>query len=107
MTLDEVLASLFPAGCAVQRKPYGTFHGTGHRGTDGDIALIGIADGTQLGVEAALSLAAYVLSVVEQGGGIPIVLLVDTASQSVTRRDELLGLHEYLAHLSKALARAA
>src|SRR5215470_14148657 len=66
MRLDEVLASLFPAGREVQRGPCGTFHGTGHRGTDGDVALIGIADGTPLGVEAALLLAGHVLSVVEQ-----------------------------------------
>jgi malonate decarboxylase gamma subunit len=33
----------------------------------------------------------------------PILLLIDCDSQRMSRRDELLGLNEYLAHLSKAL----
>jgi malonate decarboxylase gamma subunit len=35
------------------------------------------------------------------------VVLIDTASQNMARRDELMGLNEYLAHLAKSLALAA
>src|SRR5271154_991474 len=104
MTRDEILVSLFPAGREVQPGPYGTWRGTGHRGADGDVSLIGIADGAPLDVDAALQLAGHVLSVVERGGGAPILMLIDTASQNMTRRDELLGLSEYLSHLCKVLA---
>jgi malonate decarboxylase gamma subunit len=107
MTLDEVLTSLFPAGYAVERGPYGTWHGTGRLEGGGTIALVGISDRTPLGIDGAILLAGHVLAVVERGGGVPILVLVDTASQSMTRRDELLGLNEYLAHLSKCLALAA
>jgi malonate decarboxylase gamma subunit len=48
-----------------------------------------------------------VLAVLERGGGLPIVMLVDTSSQNMSRRDELLGLNEYLGHLYKCLAVAA
>ena len=51
--------------------------------------------------------AGHVLAAVEAGGRAPIVVLVDTSSQNMARRDELLGLNEYLAHLAKSLAIAA
>jgi malonate decarboxylase gamma subunit len=73
----------------------------------GDVAVIGVVDGTPLGVEGAILLAGHVLAAVEAGGRAPIVVLVDTSSQNMARRDELLGLNEYLAHLTKSLALAA
>ena len=33
----------------------------------------------------------------------PILVLVDSDSQRMSKRDELLGLSEYLSHLAKAL----
>jgi malonate decarboxylase gamma subunit len=107
MTLDEVLAGLFPAGHTIERGPHGTVRGTGRLDGIGDVALVGIVDGTPLGVDGALLLAAHVLAVVDRGGGLPIVVLVDTSSQNMSRRDELLGLNEYLGHLYKCLAYAA
>jgi malonate decarboxylase gamma subunit len=104
MTLDEVLATLFLAGHTIERGLHGTVRGTGRLDGIGDVALIGVVDGTPLGIDGALTLAAHVLAVVERGGGLPIVVLVDTSSQNMSRRDELLGLNEYLAHLYKCLA---
>ena len=107
MTLDEVLASLFPSGHAVERGPSGTLHGTAKVEGQGEVTVVGIIGGTPLGVDGAILLAGHVLSVVEAGGRAPIVVLVDTSSQNMARRDELLGLNEYLAHLAKSLALAA
>jgi malonate decarboxylase gamma subunit len=107
MTLDEILVSLFPGGHDVQPGRFNTWHGVGHRDADNDIALIGIAGGTPLGVESALELAGHVLSAVEKGDSVPMVMLVDSGIQNLTRRDELLGLSEYLGHLTKVLALAA
>jgi malonate decarboxylase gamma subunit len=106
MTLDEVLAGLFPAGHTIERGPHGTVRGTARLDGIGDVALVGVVDGTPLGVDAALTLGAHVLAVVERGGGLPIVMLIDTSSQNMSRRDELLGLNEYLGHLYKCLALA-
>jgi malonate decarboxylase gamma subunit len=106
MTLDEVMAGLFPAGHTIERGLYGTVHGTGRLDGIGDVALVGIVDGTPLGIDGALILAAHVLAAVERGGGLPIVVLVDTSSQNMSRREELLGLNEYLGHLYKCLAYA-
>ena len=107
MTLDEVLASLFPSGHAVERGRSGMLHGSGKVDGQGDVTIVGIAGGTPLGVDGAILLADRVLAAVEAGGRAPIVVLVDTASQNMARRDELLGLNEYLAHLAKSLALAA
>src|SRR5271168_3411062 len=107
MTLDEVLASLFPSGHTVERGPSGTLHGTAKVEALGEVTVVGIVGGTPLGVDAAIVLAGHVLAAVEAGSRAPIVVLVDTASQNMARRDELLGLNEHLAHLAKSLALAA
>lgn len=107
MTLDEVLAALFPTGHAVKRGPHGTASGTGKVAGHGDVAVIGIVDGTPLSVDGALVLAGHVLDLVARGGADALMVLVDTSSQNMARRDELLGLNEFLAHLSKCLTLAA
>ncbi len=107
MTLDEVLASLFPAGNTVQRGSHGVVSGTGKIEGHADVAVIGIVDGTPLSVDGALVLAGHVLDLVSKGGGGTLMVLVDTSSQNMARRDELLGLNEFLAHLSKSLTLAA
>lgn len=107
MTLDDLLASMLPAGHALERGLHSTVHGAGRLHDGSEVALIGIVDRTPLTVDAALLAAAFVLAVIEKGGTTPILVLVDTASQNMARRDELLGINEYLAHLSKSLNLAA
>lgn len=101
MTLAEILASLFPEGHAVTVTE-GIVAGDGpFRG--GRLAVIGVDGGLPLGVEHACRLSGLVLDVVRRGGATPILVLVDSGSQRMSRRDELLGLNEYLAHLAKTL----
>ena len=107
MTLDDVVTSLFPSGHQVERGPSGTLHGTAKVEGHGKVTVVGIVGGTPLGIDAAILLAEHVLAAVEAGDRVPIVFLVDTSSQNMARRDELLGLNEYLAHLIKSLALAA
>ena len=101
MTLAEILSSLFPEGDSVTATDglvtgHGPFEG-------GNLHVVGVDGNTPLGVEGALDLAGAVLAVVRSGKKAPILVLVDSDSQRMTRRDELLGLNEYLAHLAKAL----
>jgi len=107
MTLDEVLVSLFPSGHQVERGPWGTLHGTAKVDGQEDVTVVGIIDSTPLSVDGAILLAGHVLAAVEASARAPIVVLVDTASQNMARRDELLGLNEYLSHLAKTLALAS
>lgn len=100
-TLSEILASLFPEGHSV-RVTDGLVGGEGpFRGSR--LAVIGLDGDVPLGVEGACRLAGDVLEVVRRGGGTPILVVIDSDSQRMSRRDELLGLNEYLAHLAKTL----
>lgn len=101
MTLDEILSSLFPDGHAVEVVD-GLIRGEGPFGA-GRLAVVGIDGNTPLGIEGACLLAGRILDVVRTGGDTPILVAVDSDSQRMSRRDELLGLNEYLAHLAKAL----
>jgi malonate decarboxylase gamma subunit len=107
MTLDEVLKSLFPTGHDVKTGAEGLIIGTAKRTSGGPIAVIGVANGVALGTAGVLPLAEQVLQVVAAGGDTPILVLVDTQGQLMARRDEMLGLNEYLAHLAKCLLLAS
>ncbi len=105
LTLDAVLASLFPGGHAVTLAD-GLVTGTAPLPGGGHAEVIGVAGRTPLGIEGALALAGHVLDALERGGTGPILVLIDSDSQRMSRRDETLGLNEYLAHLAKCLVQA-
>ena len=98
MTAAELLVALFPAGHAV-RDDAGVLVGPARAGA-GEVAVVGTADGLEVGVEAALALAAEVLRIVREHPGRPIVVLVHSRGQRMSRRDEILGLNGYLGHLA-------
>lgn len=102
MKLAEILHSLFPAGCDLGADG-NLIAGHGPLRGGGRIHVLGVAEGTFLGIEEALWLARRVLEIGRARDTAPILLLVDSGSQRMSRRDELLGLNEYLAHLAKAL----
>ncbi|WP_395714320.1 biotin-independent malonate decarboxylase subunit gamma [Reyranella sp.] len=106
MTLAEILASLFPAGHEIVQQG-GILLGSGPLKSGGRISVIGVADRTPLGVDDALRLAGHVLAAIEAGGSDPILVLIDSDSQRMSKRDELLGLNEFLAHLGKCLILAS
>jgi malonate decarboxylase gamma subunit len=107
MTLDDVLKGLFPTGHKITVTHDGLITGTATRKSGGPIAVIGVANGVALGTAGVLPLAEAVLQVVAAGGTTPILVLVDTQGQLMARRDEMLGLNEYLAHLAKCLLLAS
>jgi malonate decarboxylase gamma subunit len=101
MTLDETLASLFPDGHNI-KKENGVLFGSADLRSGEKALVIGVADRTPLGVDELNRLSAHVLDSLPQGIG-PILVLVDSDSQRMSKRDELLGLNEFLAHLAKSL----
>ncbi len=90
---------LFPQGHDVAIEG-NLLHGTG-KTPGGDVAVLGTLDRAAIGVDLAFALASRVLEIVRSHPGRPIVMLVDTQGQMLSRRDELLGNAGYLAHLSK------
>ena len=101
MTLDDVLASLFPDGHDV-RNDGGVLFGSGPRRSGGRALVVGVADRAAVGVDEAIRLSKDVLTSMASGSG-PILVIVDSDSQRMSKRDELLGLNEFLAHLAKSL----
>ena len=97
----KLLAQLFPAGHSVELEGV-FFSGTGTVDRE-QIAVLGLTDGAAIGVELAHRLAGAVLRVVREHPRRPIVLLVDTTGQRMSRRDELLGINGYLAHLVQCI----
>jgi malonate decarboxylase gamma subunit len=101
VTLDEVLTSLFPSGHDV-KNDRGVLLGSGLLRSGVRALVIGVADRTPIGVDEALRLSRYVLTSIAHDTG-PILVIVDSDSQRMSKRDELLGLNEFLAHLAKTL----
>lgn len=102
MTLDNILSSLFPDGHDV-KKSDGLLLGSGALKDGRHVEVIGVADRTPVGVDEAVRLSGHVLEIAERGGDGPILVLVDSDSQRMSKRDEMLGLSEFLAHLAKCL----
>ena len=107
MTLAELLDALFPAGHDTRVEVAGILAGTARYGEGKTVAVLGVVNQTPLGVDGALALAGHVLQVMRKSPGQPIVVLLDGMSQRMRRRDEMLGLNEYLAHLTKCFTLAA
>ncbi|MCJ2139917.1 biotin-independent malonate decarboxylase subunit gamma [Methylobacterium sp. E-066] len=101
MTLAEILAGLFSQGHSVIVRD-GLVTGGGPF-AGGKVHVVGVDGDTPLGVDGALILSRAVLDAVRSGDKAPILVVVDSDSQRMSRRDELLGLNECLAHLAKAL----
>ncbi|MBR1179241.1 biotin-independent malonate decarboxylase subunit gamma [Bradyrhizobium sp. KB893862 SZCCT0404] len=104
MTLDEILSSLFPDGHEV-RNDKGVLLGSATLRSGGNMLVVGVAGRTALGVDEAIRLSGHVLRSIGRDSG-PILVLVDSDSQRMSKRDELLGLNEFLAHLAKVLIHA-
>lgn len=101
MTVDDLLSRLFPEGHAVRTD--GLMLAGGATVDGAEVAVLGTCDHAAIGADLALQLAAEVLAVVRDNPGRPLVLLVDTCGQKMSRRDETLGLNTFIAHLAKCL----
>ncbi|HWW21083.1 MAG TPA: biotin-independent malonate decarboxylase subunit gamma [Steroidobacteraceae bacterium] len=103
MSLDELLRALFGHSFTVDERADGVLLGEARLAPAQALTLIGVVNAMPLGVEGALTLAHRILAAVRSGQRQPILVLIDSGSQRMSRRDELLGLNEYLAHLAKCL----
>ncbi len=102
MTPAEILASLFPSGHSVSAEGDLLF-GQGTLPGGAVVHVVGATARAPIGIDQAIRLSAAVLEIARSDDATPILFLVDSASQRMSRRDELLGLSEYLAHLAKSL----
>ena len=76
--------------------------GSGQCGDD-VFTVIGSTNHAEIGVELTLAMAKRVLETVREHPDRPILFLIDTQGQRLRHRDELLGIHHYMAHLAKCV----
>lgn len=102
MTINEVLASLFPQGHQVTERD-NQLRGRGRLPDGRTIAVIGIDGAKPIGIDEASSLSRFVLDAARHKKDCALLVLIDSGSQRMSKRDELLGLSEYLSHLATCL----
>jgi malonate decarboxylase gamma subunit len=101
MMLNDILNALFPAGHAVKVDDKVI---TGEAQTaQGTVTVLGTTDAAAIDHRMALALAACVLDTVERHPGRPLVFMVDTSGQALSRSQELLCLNGSLAHLASCV----
>ena len=100
MTLDKMLASLFPNGHDV-KKTMASF--SARRRCDPAPRPSSSASRTGPPLASTRPSGCPDTSWIPSRKGGPILVLVDSDSQRMSKRDEMLGLNEYLAHLAKSL----
>jgi malonate decarboxylase gamma subunit len=101
MQLDALLNALFGRKHDVTDQDQ-LIRGTGELAT-GTIAVLGTSGPAAIGARLALALAGAVLETVERHPGRPILFLVNTSGQALSRHEELLGINGYLAHLASCI----
>jgi len=101
MSLNDILNALFPAGHAVKVANHVI---TGEATTaQGAVAVLGTTDAAAIDHSMALALSGFILDTVEKHPGRPLVFLVDTSGQALSRSQELLCLNGSLAHLASCV----
>jgi malonate decarboxylase gamma subunit len=103
MSHDELISALFPGAAPMTPGADGVVDGEQCLPGVGAVTVIGLTGGREVGAELAIAVSARILGHVASHPGRPLILLIDAGSQRMARRDELLGLNEYLAHLAKSL----
>lgn len=102
MKRDDLLKALFPTGWEPTALEHDYFEGRASVGGR-MLTVIGTAERVEVGADLALRMAAAVLATVRDRPGEAILFLLDTQGQRLRRRDELLGLNGYMAHLAKCV----
>jgi malonate decarboxylase gamma subunit len=101
MDWKALAALLFPQGCEITEQDC-FLSGSAQVGQQ-TVAVFGTTEHTPIGVEIALAQAKAVLTTVREHPRRPIIILVDTQGQRLRRRDEMLGINSYMAHLGKCI----
>jgi malonate decarboxylase gamma subunit len=101
MNWQQVADALFPQGHRIVERD--CFLSGEAQVSGKTVTVIGTTGHTPIGVEIALAQAGAILDTVRRHPGRSIVILVDTEGQRLRRRDEMLGINSYMAHLGKCV----
>jgi malonate decarboxylase beta subunit len=70
------------------------------------ITVIGLVGGAPLGLDACVTLSRELAAITAAAPGRPILILVDTIGQKMSRSDELLGLSQAIGHVAQSIVLA-
>jgi len=101
MPWKAVADALFPQGHEIEQT--GDLLCGNGRCREHTFAVVGTTNHAEVGVELALAMARAVLDTVRRFPQRPLLFLIDTSGQRLRRRDELLGINSYMAHLGKCV----
>lgn len=101
MQTQAVLASLFPNELVYTIDNH-VILGSAIT-AQGKVRIIGTVDSAAINHEIAIKIAHAVLDVIAQGEKTPVVFIVDTQGQDLSRADELLCLNRTFAHLASCV----
>lgn len=101
MNLEEILNTLFPS--QLNYTIDGHFI-QGYAQTElGEIRLLGTVNSAPIDQKIAMQIAEQILALIATGQKTPIVFIVDTQGQALSRADELLCLNRTFAHLASCV----
>src|SRR5262249_28159221 len=101
MSWQTIADALFPHGHDITQN--GDFLWGSGRSADKTFTAIGTTNHAEVGIELALSMARALLDTVRRYPQRPVLFMIDTQGQRLRRRDELLGINSYMAHLAKCV----
>lgn len=101
MNTELLLKQLFPKQLDYQIKGYVI---KGNAETEaGPVRILGTVNAAPINQEIAIELAGEILKLIQQQQKTPVVFIVDTQGQDLSRADELLCLNRTFAHLASCV----
>ncbi|WP_110973811.1 biotin-independent malonate decarboxylase subunit gamma [Acinetobacter sp. WCHAc060042] len=101
MNTELLLQQLFPRQLDYQIEGYVI---KGNAQTDaGPVRILGTVNAAPINQDIAIQLSSEILKLVQQGNKTPVVFIVDTQGQDLSRADELLCLNRTFAHLASCV----
>jgi malonate decarboxylase gamma subunit len=101
MNTELVLKQLFPNQLNYQIEGY-VIKGDAQTAV-GPIRILGTVNAAPINQEIAIELAGEILQLIQQQNKTPVVFIVDTQGQDLSRADELLCLNRTFAHLASCV----
>ena len=101
MNTELLLKQLFPKQLDYQINGYVI---KGNAETEaGPVRILGTVNAAPINQEIAIELAGEILQLIQQQNKTPVVFIVDTQGQDLSRADELLCLNRTFAHLASCV----
>ena len=101
MNTELVLKQLFPNHLNYQIEGY-VIKGDAQTAV-GPVRILGTVNAAPINQDIAIHLSSEILKLVQQGDQTPVVFIVDTQGQDLSRADELLCLNRTFAHLASCV----